>query len=231
MEENEFKENVNIKNIKLKKNALFVANIFLVFSIIFFISTLLTNVLFDMSLVDGPSMQPTINAQWSAENPTYMDTALYSTYWKIERGDIIIVKLPEPELKSVIKRLIAIGGDTIYILNFTIYLNDEPLEEAYLTNSQALNTYTQNNFYDFCEVNIGQSGYEYIEFSETLSTYVMTIPQNYIFFLGDNRPVSHDCSKIGPQPIVNCEGKVLAVAPYGQIMISYLWQQLWKSIF
>lgn len=225
MKENIYKENLDISKIKFNRTAVFVANVFLALSIVFFLTMVGFNILFSESYVDGPSMQPTINSQWTEENPTQMDTAIYSKYFKAEKGDIIIAKIPNED-KSAIKRLIAIGGDTIYILNNTIYVNNSALNEPYLYNTQ-INGVTESSFETYCEVN---ESFEWINFSNDLNTYVMTIPQNYIFFLGDNRAVSNDCSIFGPQPMSSYEGKVLFVVPYGQNTIEYLWHSLWQTV-
>lgn len=37
-----------------------------------------------------------------------------------------------------------------------------------------------------------------VKYSETLETYVLTLPENFVFFLGDNRKDSRDCNSFGP---------------------------------
>lgn len=39
---------------------------------------------------------------------------------------------------------------------------------------------------------------QYVKYNSAIQTYVLTIPQDYVFFLGDNRAVSNDCSHFGP---------------------------------
>lgn len=220
-EENPFKENINIYQLPSKRAMLYFARLFFILSAIVFIFTILFSYFFESSLIEGESMQPTVNSQWSTDNPTFRDSALYSTYISPKRGDIIIVTLPDN--KSGIKRLIALGNDTIYITNNQIYVNNEAIEEPYLQNYN-LNEITQERFNYFCEINDDE--YDWIEYSDTLATYIMTIPADYIFFLGDNRPVSNDCSSYGPQPYSKYEGTVVMVAPYGYSILSYIWHNI-----
>lgn len=51
-----------------------------------------------------------------------------------ERGDIIIFNYPDNEEEKYVKRVIGVGGDTVYINDAKIYLNgsEEPLQEDYL---------------------------------------------------------------------------------------------------
>ena len=37
-----------------------------------------------------------------------------------------------------------------------------------------------------------------IKYSDTLETYILTVPENFVFFVGDNRKDSHDCNSFGP---------------------------------
>ncbi len=55
------------------------------------------------------------------------------SYWFVEpsRGEIIILDTP---LGAYVKRIIAVGGDTIEERNGVIFLNGEPTEEPYVTN-------------------------------------------------------------------------------------------------
>ena len=49
------------------------------------------------------------------------------------------------------------------------------------------------------------------------------IDKGYVFYLGDNRGVSYDCSSYGPQPETIIKAKVLFVVPYNQTLTEYLW--------
>ncbi|WP_315114900.1 signal peptidase I [uncultured Clostridium sp.] len=86
------------------------------------------------------------------------------TYYfrKPKPGDIVVIKYPANPKEKFIKRVIATGGDKIRIEDNKVYVNDKPLEENYI------NEETMENFYE------------------------VTIPENTIFVMGDNRNNSLD---------------------------------------
>ncbi len=85
--------------------------------------------------------------------------------------------------RSYIKRVIALAGDEIYISeDGDVFLNDEKLDEEYL------NGISTNR--------IGEK-------------YSMTVPENCIYVMGDNRNQSRDSREFGAVPIEKVEGNVL----------------------
>lgn len=78
------------------------------------------------------------------------------------RGDIIVFKSPNDPEVDFIKRVVAIGGDTIEIKRGTVLLNGEPLVETYIK-SPDISTFN-----------------------------MQTVPQGTVFVLGDNRGDSQD---------------------------------------
>lgn len=91
------------------------------------------------------------------------------------RGEIIVLKNPRDESQDFIKRIIAVPGDTIKISNNTVYLNDQPLQENYL--SPAIST---------------RSG---AFLTEGLT---VKVAGNQYFVFGDNRDHSSDSREWGP---------------------------------
>ena len=87
----------------------------------------------------------------------------------------------ETSKTSYIKRVIAVGGDHIKIEDGKVYLNGEELEEPYLRDG--------------------------ITTESSLFTDI-TVPEGYVFVMGDNRPHSTDSRSFGCIPVEKIESKV-----------------------
>ena len=78
---------------------------------------LLFGVIFNISVVNGNSMYPTLHDQ---------DVVIYkrkNTEYRV--GDVVAIKRPNGE--EYVKRIVAVAGDTVNIQNGRIYVNGEEL--------------------------------------------------------------------------------------------------------
>lgn len=136
--------------------------------------------------VDGESMMPTLNnMDWLAVQ------AINST---IERGDIVVITQPNITNEPLIKRVIAVGGDTLDINFMTgeVKVNGEVIDEPYIMAP----THNQGDF-----------------------NKPIRIPEGYLFVMGDNRNKSLD-SRFSTIGVID-ERYVLGVAnirlfPFGE---------------
>lgn len=88
-----------------------------------------------------------------------------------QRGDIVVFRLRGDPQNHLIKRVIALPGETLEIMNGRVYIDGRPLSEPYL--SQATRP--------------------------DLTPRV--IPPGTIFVMGDNRALSNDSRNFGPVPL------------------------------
>jgi signal peptidase I len=120
--------------------------------------------------ISGASMEPNFH------NGEYILTN--KVMYKLknpERGDVVIFKSPRNKQIDYIKRVIALPGETIKLSNNKYYVNGLPLEEPYL------------------EPGVTIFGGSYLP-----EGVEVTIPQDYYFVSGDNRPHSSDSREFGP---------------------------------
>lgn len=159
------------------------------------------------TVVKQSSMYPTLK-----QNQRLVLNRLYRTFHDTpERGDIITFEAPsqsvatgvkavydnEPQnvfekfcyyvlevnKMSYIKRVVALPGEHVQIMDGKVYINGEELKEDYLQENvvtEAKNIYLT----DF------------------------TVPDGYVFAIGDNREYSGDCRAFGCIPFEKIESKV-----------------------
>jgi signal peptidase I len=86
-----------------------------------------------------------------------------------KRGDVIVFQSPENPSKTLIRRIVGLGGETIEIKNTKVYINGSLYAEPYEINTDK--TFQSNE-------------------RNTLNPFV--IPGNSYFVIGDNRDQKHD---------------------------------------
>lgn len=108
-----------------------------------------------------------------------------------KRGEIVVFKYPEDPQRNFIKRIVAIGGDTIEIRNKVVYVNGSSLSEPYIQHTDPLIKQVRTDPRD----NVGP----------------YTVPQNKFFVMGDNRDQSYDSRYWGYVPDEYIIGKALKI--------------------
>lgn len=120
--------------------------------------------------VSGDSMFPTF------KDREYIFTNIIGLkLGDLKRGDVIVFKSPLDKEKDFIKRVIAIPGDTISIKKGRVYLNGLLLNES-----------------SYLRPEVKTNGGSFLQEGES-----KTIPEGYVFVMGDNRPYSSDSREWG----------------------------------
>src|ERR671923_1327742 len=111
-----------------------------------------------------------------------------------QRGDIVVFKPPDEASRDFIKRIIALPGERIRIVNSVVYINGQVLHEPYLPER-----WTYNN-------NWPPSGQDQL------------IPPDQYFVMGDNRNHSSDSRMFGPIERDSILGKAeIRIWPLGAV--------------
>ncbi|MCM8761247.1 MAG: signal peptidase I [Candidatus Omnitrophica bacterium] len=106
-----------------------------------------------------------------------------------KRGDIIVFASPEDPKKDFVKRLIALGGETVEIKDGKIFINGKEL-----TSPESIASVYYYNAGDY-----GREG------------TAVTVPQDCYFTLGDNSANSRDSRYWGFVPKKNLIGKAVFI--------------------
>ena len=134
------------------------------FVVAFLIKTFLLQAFF----IPSESMEPTLDV-----GDRVLVNKLSYDFHDVHRGDLIVFERPpgesSAEVKDLIKRVIAVGGETIETRDGSVYIDGKRLREPYLP-----------------------SGTVTAEIQPT------RIPDGYVFVMGDNRGDSRDSRAFGP---------------------------------
>lgn len=127
--------------------------------------------------------EPIICVTGRSMNPTYYEGDYltgrkYSSLNDVEYGDVVVLKDPESMIK-LIKRVIALPGDSIMIKESGVYVNGEKLERDFPM------TVSKDTVFE-----------------------TITLKDNEIFVMGDNRDNSRDSRSFGPVKYENIKYKV-----------------------
>lgn len=152
-----------------------ILNVFLSIVIALLVAVIVTLIFFVTPMtVSGQSMYPTYDSG---------DRILLSKVgYTLNRGDIIVFKRPEND-KPPVKRVIGLPGDVIYfdidLMDYTV--NGKPLDDYATAVGYSVNYFMQSE----------SSVYV------ALTTTGITVGENQLFVLGDNRNNSNDSHVYG----------------------------------
>jgi signal peptidase I len=102
------------------------------------------------------------------------------------RGDVVVFDSPENVDIDFIKRIVGLPGDTVRVEGGKVILNGKPLNEPYLDHVTTM-------AFDGGFLAEGED---------------ITVPEGYLFVMGDNRPRSSDSRSFGPVQQKHVVGRV-----------------------
>jgi signal peptidase I len=133
-----------------------------------------------------------------------------------KRGDLIVFINPENRRQNYIKRIVAVAGDTVEIIDNEVYVNEQQLERQKLPQSVLDNIKVKVHGKSlegdvFYEIN-GDAKYKIFlakpphdQASHNFSK--ITVPPHHCFVLGDNRNLTRDSRHVGPVPLGTIKGR------------------------
>jgi len=142
--------------------------------------------------ISGPSMESTLY-----QNNRVLVNKLSYRFSDVGRGDIVVFDRVTSNGREVIhddliKRVIGLENETLEIKQCVVYIDNVPLEENYLDEF----TRTEEDLVARCR---------------TPDMHAVTIPDNYVFVMGDNRAESFDSRSFGAIEESKIVGRAFAV--------------------
>lgn len=146
--------------------------------------------LFQQYYIDGPSMESTLQAQ----DRVLVNKLSYRLH-DVNRGDVVVFdRVTSPDRHDdLIKRVIALPGETLEIRSCLVYIDGVRLDEPYLD----VEVQSQIDPVARCG-------------SHTDAT-ALVVPAEMVFVMGDNRLQSFDSRDFGPIEIDKIRGRAFVV--------------------
>jgi signal peptidase I len=136
--------------------------------------------------IPSPSMSPTL-----VEGDRVLVNRLLYRFDSPDRGDIVVFHPPVAPREDYIKRVVAVGGDSVEVREGRLFVNGRAQEEPYLE--------------------------ENMEGSYALEK----VPRGHVFVMGDNRNSSGDSRVFGPVAEESVIGKAFLVYwPLGRLALT-----------
>jgi len=223
--------------------------------ITFFIIFIIRVFVIDSNYISSGSMVPTLMSGDRVISSRFIyglsipfTNIKFLDFNKPERGDIIIFEPPSKEYskkqgfssylktnENFIKRVIAIAGDEIKIIDHTIYLNDKEIKRIRnkkVFSFKALRAPYWLNFSSYLHTeiigkhkissldiipfpkmsaNFGLNRFNKVSYNKIDIKKPYKIPKNTVFVIGDNRGDSEDSRFFGPIPHKNIKGAPLFI--------------------
>jgi signal peptidase I len=138
-----------------------------------------------------------------------------------ERGAVMVFRYPKEPDKDFVKRVIAVGGDTIEMRDGALFLNSRPIERHHVDGDCHYPDYENgegdlmDRRCDAWEESLDGKPHSIVfdpDNNVAQRTWPpVTVPAGHFYVLGDNRDNSHDSRYWGFVPDENLKGRAISV--------------------
>ncbi len=135
-------------------------------------------------------------------------------------GDVVVFMYPHQPEVNYVKRVVAVGGDTVEIKNEVLMINGVP--STYLVEADQSDSPDQANFQVVSELQGSQKRRLVVSAKKNGASFgPLVLAPDEFFLLGDNRDASDDSRNWGAVPKAMIKSKVI------QIWLSLDWRSKW----
>lgn len=132
-------------------------------------------------------------------------------YHKVQRADIVVFHYPIDPTQHFVKRVIGVPGDRLRLINRTVYVNGNALDEPYVHYISSQRDAFRDNFPLLNLPVPGLEGRWWLQMRKLVEDGQLIVPEGYYFVMGDNRDDSQDSRYWGFVPRENIVGRPLLI--------------------
>ncbi len=132
-------------------------------------------------------------------------------YRDIARGDIVVFRYPVNPAQHFVKRVIAVPGDSVRLINKRVYVNGTPVNEDYVIFHASDRDRYRDDFPSIEHLPPEIESYWWRELRKLVSGSALVVPPHQYFVMGDNRDRSYDSRYWGFVPEENVIGRPLLI--------------------
>ena len=138
-----------------------------------------------------------------------------------ERGDLVVFTYPQQKNISYVKRVVALPGDRVQVVDGRLIINEVPVE--YEMGDDHSGDNPNPEMFEIYREKMADHSHSVIFQKESSENNFgpLVVPPDEVFLLGDNRDASDDSRYWGTVPVGNLVGKVFLV------WLSLDWQAKW----
>ena len=138
---------------------------------------------------------------------------------EIRRGDVVVFKYPDEPERDFIKRVIGLPGETLELRNKKVFIDGQPIDEAYV---------------HFLDPDHDSSEVTSFDVRERYGP--VRVPEGQYFVMGDNRDNSQDSRYWGFLPRGYIKGRALMIYwsydpdPHASLITQFLTRTRWERL-
>lgn len=174
--------------------------------------------LFEPFEIEGPSMEPTLlngDRVVVSKYPFGLFLPLRDeaelNWGSPVPGDVVIIKSPADGV-DIVKRVIAVGGDTVELIGDVVYRNGSPLPTMDLGRCKT-GVGSSLPRCRWTRSKVGEQTFRTSAAHASMDQPALKVPKDHIYVLGDHRDSSNDSRNpsVGAIPVKRVKGKALAI--------------------
>jgi signal peptidase I len=135
---------------------------------------------------------------------------------QVKRGDVILFEAPKTPEVTYVKRAVGLPGDKLSFRGGGLFINGQEIQKSVFPNRNVMYDIEEKDQKTLYVEQLGEAKHYVIldnKFDQAPTRYLdeITIPEGYLFAVGDNRDHSYDSRYWGFVPMENLKGRALFI--------------------